>query len=123
VPKGGEQSLVLQMFLHVNRWRLHQVLQRASAPPQRTHLDFALLCDILACAGRASEYNPAPMLMTPADFQGTLSPLSPAQIRACVTKLTGFRKGLCPFIQLLDQRVVCLHFKCIRLTLSGQGRT
>jgi hypothetical protein len=79
-----------------------------------------LLCDILACAGGISSFNPTPLLTSASDYQGNLKPLTTAQLRTAVTKILGYKKESVDFNDLLSQRVVWLSCCCLLPRHVGQ---
>ena len=64
------------------------------------------LVDIIACAGGVSVHNPTPMLLSKSDFTGTLAPLTPAQLKAAILRLTGTKTPTIDYRDVLEQRTV-----------------
>ena len=113
--RSSEHVTAVQHFVHANRWRLQQVLHRAAQGNAQCSIELGLMCDILACAGGISAFNPTPLLASTCDYQGNLRPLSPAQLRLAVAKILGYKRDVVNYQDLLSQRVVCCVDACVHM--------
>ena len=101
---------IVQQFLYKNQWRLHDLFLRVVHTPD-SEVPVDDIVNILSQVGGivplTSYSTPNLTLVTsPSLFEGTLKPLSQAQLRSCIPKLCGSTKNVVNYHAVLDQKAV-----------------